>query len=575
MPTLFTHYDQLVCFLAAGAVTRLIAPCLAAKTSDPGVLVIDEAGRFVIPLLSGHKGGANAFARTVAGCLGATPVVTTASDVLGGLSLDLLEEAFGWIAEPADRLKLAAMSLVNGEPVAVIQEIGSPGSWLADMDLPPHVSVVVRATDLPPQPFAAVLWVADRVVEDPAPLDPARILWYRPRSLVLGVGCERGVSVEALDDGLEQFLRQQRIARASIAAIASLNLKEDEAGLVEWAARHGWPTFFYTPEELAATSGVANPSEVVAKCVGTPGVAEPAALRAAGVDQLLVEKQVIASVLSPRRMTFALARQAQFQVRGMGRVVFVGAGPGDPGLLTRKAYQALRHADVVVYAGSLIPEAVLREAPAGATLHNSAHLTLEQVMEVVLNAVRAGKNVVRLQSGDISLYSAIQEQIAVLEEQRIDYAVIPGISSFQAAAAALNSELTLPEVVQTVILTRGEGLTPMPAGETLKSLASHGATLCIFLSARLGSKIQEQLLTAYAPETPVAIVHRVTWPDEQIIVTQLDQLADQLRAHGFTRTTLILVGTAIGARRHRSRLYDNAHGHIFRASSRGENGPVA
>ena len=141
VPTWFAHHDQLVFFLAAGAVTRLIAPCLVSKESDPGVLAIDEAGHFVIPLLSGHRGGANAFARTVAGCLGATPVVTTASDVLGGLSLDLLEDTFGWTAEPRDLLKDAAMALVNREPVAVLQEIGTRGDWLEDFELPEHVTV--------------------------------------------------------------------------------------------------------------------------------------------------------------------------------------------------------------------------------------------------------------------------------------------------------------------------------------------------------------------------------------------------------------------------------------------------
>src|SRR5205823_2902571 len=141
-PGLFAGCEQLVFFLAAGAVTRLVAPCLASKETDPGVLAVDEAGRFVIPLLSGHKGGANAFARTVAGCLGATAVITTASDVIGGLSLDLLEEEYDWIAEPRARLKDAALALVNGAPTALVQEIGRPGGWLDERALPGHVTFV-------------------------------------------------------------------------------------------------------------------------------------------------------------------------------------------------------------------------------------------------------------------------------------------------------------------------------------------------------------------------------------------------------------------------------------------------
>jgi precorrin-4 C11-methyltransferase len=179
-------------------------------------------------------------------------------------------------------------------------------------------------------------------------------------------------------------------------------------------------------------------------------------------------------------------------------------------------------------------------------------------------AVRAGKRVVRLQSGDLSLYSAIQEQMTLLDAEGIEYEAIPGISAFQAAAAALKSELTLPEVVQTIILTRGEGKTAMPSGESLAALAAHRASLCIFLSARLSQQVQEQLLTAYPPETPVAILYRVSWPDEKIILTDLQHLHRDMRQHNLTRTTLILVGEAIGARQNRSRLYHSTHAHIFR-----------
>ena len=277
-------------------------------------------------------------------------------------------------------------------------------------------------------------------------------------------------------------------------------------------------------------------------------------------------------------MTFALARHAHFQVRSatQGKVHFVGAGPGDPDLLTLKAHHLLRQADVVIYAGSLIPEAILRHVPGTAVLYNSAHLTLERVMEITLTAVRAGRRVMRLHSGDTSLYSAVQEQIAVLENEGIDFDVVPGVSAFQAAAAALKSELTLPEKVQTIILTRGEGNTPMPEKESLAALAAHQATLCIYLSARLADQVQAQLLTAYPPDTPVAIAYRVSWPDEQIVVARLDQLADQMRQHQFVRTTLILVGSAIGGRHRRSQLYDEKHGHLFRKrTAEPENDPAS
>jgi precorrin-4 C11-methyltransferase len=570
MASLFAHYDQLVFFLATGAVTRLIAPYLHHKTKDPGVLSIDEAARFVIPVLSGHRGGANAFARTVAGRLGATPVITTASDVIGGVSLDGLEDAFGWTAEPPERLKEAAMALVNHAPVAMVQEIAAPGSWLDDQSLPAQVSFVHDVAQLPSETFDYALWITDRQVTGGHDLRQDRILWYRPPSLVLGVGCERGVSLEALEDGLDTFLHQCGYAKASIAALASLEVKRDEAAILALAQRYGWQTYFYPADALAQVPGMVHPSAVVAQSVGTPGVAEPAALLAAQAEQLLVEKHIITSAAAPQRMTFALARASAFQARTSrrGQVTFIGAGPGDPELLTLKAQRVLAHADVVIYAGSLIPEAILQHAPATATIHNSAPLTLEEVMTIMLDAVQAGKQVVRLQSGDLSLYSAIQEQMTHLDESDVSYDVIPGISAFQAAAAALHSELTIPEVVQTIILTRGEGKTAMPSHESLASLAAHRASLCIFLSARLSRDVQAQLLTAYAPDTPVAILYRVSWPDEKIIMTELQHLHRDIRRHKLTRTTLILVGEAIGARRNRSRLYDSTHAHIFRRRRR-------
>jgi precorrin-4/cobalt-precorrin-4 C11-methyltransferase len=276
-------------------------------------------------------------------------------------------------------------------------------------------------------------------------------------------------------------------------------------------------------------------------------------------------------------MTFALARRSGYRAHDPGRGVvhFIGAGPGDPELLTLKARRLIRRADLVLYAGSLVPEQILQEAPPHAELHNSAHLTLEQTGALMIDAARRGRRVARLHSGCLTAYSAIQEQMTALDAAGIEYDVIPGISAFQAAAAHLKAELTLPGAVQTIVLTRAEGKTKMPEGESLQSLARHGGSLCIFLSARMSERVQEDLLTAYPPETPVSIHYRVSWPDEQNIVTDLAHLHETVRAHGFTRTTLIMVGEAVTDRRNRSRLYDPTHAHIFRAADRSVPRPSA
>ena len=562
----FHECDQLVFFLATGAVTRLVAPLLESKESDPGVIVVDDSGRYVIPLLGGHEAGANRFAYHVAGAIGAIPAVTTASENVSGCHFAQLAEAHNWTPEPGENYKPVALALANGEPVTVVQEVGASGAWLEQKTLPDHVRVVREAGGVTDPP-AALIYITDRATRDQPPFSTTSILYYRPPSLVLGVGCERGVPSEALADGLERFLDAQGYAKASIAAVASADVKADEDAILELADAFECPLRLYSAAELAKyRDRIRNPSDVVEQYAGAPGVAEPAAMRAGETVELLVEKHIVQSPLSDKRMTFALARHARYVSAApeQGHVTFIGAGPGDPELLTCKARRTLAQADMVVYAGSLIPAEVLRAAPPAVPLHNSAHLTLEEVSLLLIDAAQRGERVVRLQSGCLTLYSAIQEQMTLLDEAGVTYDVIPGISSFQAAAAWLGSQLTIPEKVQTLICTRTEGKTKMPEGESLESLARHGCTLAIFLSAPHSRNVQDELLTAYPSDTPVSIHYRVSWPDEENVVTELARLHDTVRQRGYTRTTLIMVGDAVTRRGARSVLYDATHAHMFR-----------
>lgn len=257
----------------------------------------------------------------------------------------------------------------------------------------------------------------------------------------------------------------------------------------------------------------------------------------------------------------------------LGEVYLVGAGPGDPELLTLKGKRLLEEADVVVYAGSLIPQAVLALAERATETHDSAKMTLEQIVEVIVKAVRAGKRVVRLASGDPTIFGASAEQSEALAKEGIRLETVPGVSSFTAAAAALGQELTLPEICQTVILTRAAGRTPMPAGEKLREMAAHRALIVLYLSAALGKDVQKDLLDGgYPPETPVVIAYRVTWPDERLIRGRLDELAELLRKEKITKTALLLVGEAVRergkrAKHTRSKLYDPAFSHEYRKAS--------
>ena len=247
------------------------------------------------------------------------------------------------------------------------------------------------------------------------------------------------------------------------------------------------------------------------------------------------------------------------------QVFFVGAGPGDPELITVKGQRLLREADVIIYAGSLVNPNILNWAKADAVIHNSAGMTLDEVISVIAEAVAQGKRVVRLHTGDPSIYGAIQEQMDRLDKLAIPYQVVPGVSSFLAAAAALKQEYTLPDVSQTVIITRLEGRTPVPAKEKLALLASHQATMCIFLSVHLLDGVVKELLDGgYTLATPVAVVQKASWPDERIYRGTLGTIADTIRTAGIDRTAMIVVGECLNNEYSLSRLYAPEFGHMFR-----------
>jgi precorrin-4/cobalt-precorrin-4 C11-methyltransferase len=251
-------------------------------------------------------------------------------------------------------------------------------------------------------------------------------------------------------------------------------------------------------------------------------------------------------------------------------VYIVGAGPGDPELLTLKAHRLLSQADVVLYADSLIPRQMLESVKPAAEIIQTASKTLEEILPIMVARVRSQKSVVRLQSGDPSLYSAVYEQMQALAAAEIPFEVVPGISTFQAAAARLQVELTVPELVQTIILTRISGRTAMPAAEELASLAAHQASLCLYLSARHVETAQTKLLAHYPANTLVAICFRLGWPDEQLWVVPLTQMAQVTRSQKLERTTLYLISPALQptAEGARSRLYHPDHAHLFRPQGR-------
>ena len=245
-------------------------------------------------------------------------------------------------------------------------------------------------------------------------------------------------------------------------------------------------------------------------------------------------------------------------------VFFVGAGPGDPELLTVKAHDLLIRAKCCIFAGSLVGEEVLKLVPNDAEMLSSASMSLDEIESAIVSAHERGVDVIRLHSGDPSIYGAIGEQISRLKKRGIEFEVIPGVSSFQAAAAALRVELTAPEVAQTVVLTRTPGRTPMPEEQELHHLAKSRATLCLFLSVHKIAEIADTLTPYYGPECPAAVVYHVSRWDQKVVLGSLADIAPKTQAEKITKTALVLVGPALSREDLFSKLYDRTFSHGYR-----------
>lgn len=292
LPALFSQYSGIVLFISLGAVVRMIAPILKDKQTDPAVVVVDDLGKFAISVLSGHLGGANELTKRVATCLRATPVITTASDVKQTIAVDLFGRAFGWEIEDFTHATPVSAAVVNEERVVVIQESGEPHWWAYDRSLPSHIRVADSFDEVKPASFDAVLVVTHRLLTDQeAEAYLSNGMLYRPKVLVLGIGCNKGTSAEEIEHVIVQTLNEQRYSIKSVRNLATIDLKKEEPGLLAVCRKYGWPLVTYTPAELNMVS-LSNPSPTVYRYTGAYGVSEPAALLSAcAADWLLPKKK--------------------------------------------------------------------------------------------------------------------------------------------------------------------------------------------------------------------------------------------------------------------------------------------
>ena len=558
------HWNELECVVFIGALgicVRTIAPLLKDKYTDPAVVCVDSTGRWVIPVASGHIGGANEYSKRIASIIGGEAVITTQSDNLGLWALDTLAKTYGWQTEvDHTRMNLFIYQFVEKKPTALLLDVRDEGTDYLERTKPEHVKVFYHLEDIPQEEFELIISVTYRAYPAEAFLRP-HLCFYAP-VLHLGFGCRKQCKPDGIVGYIYQSMLDKGIHPLALTSISSIELKKDEPLWYEFMKQGtSYVKNIFSVDELSAIE-VPNPSKKAFEATGVYGVAEACALKSSQEGMLLIQKQK-GLLTEGNHFTFAvcLDRKACRE----GHIEIVGAGPGDPELVSVRGKHFLQQADLILYAGSLVPIELTHYAKPGATVRSSAALTLEEQFELMKEFYDRGLLVVRLHTGDPCIYGAIQEQMAFFDKYRMSYHITPGISSFQAAAAALRSQFTIPEKVQTIVLTRGEGRTPMPEKEQLHKLAQSQSTMCIYLSAGIVEQVQAELLQAYPPETPVAACYKLTWKEERIYRGQLKDLAQIVRENNLTLTTLLVVGEAIDNRKGLSRLYSHQFKHLFRS----------
>ena len=512
LPRAFKECDAIVCFLAVGATVRLLAPLLKGKHEDPGVVCVDEALRFAVPVLGAHQGGGNALARRVAETLDAEPVITTASDAAGTTALDDLGADLGFRVEPGSDLAAVGAAILSGDRV----------TFTADQQWPlPALPPNVVRTDRP-EPGVPAVVVTDSTIDL-----TERAAVYRPPSLIVGVGTSRGAPAEQIGQLIDGTLAELGLSAGSVRYIATADVKADEPGLLAAAAGRGWPVVTFPAGRLAAVP-VPNPSEVVRRAVGTPSVAEAAALIEPGAT-LLAAKRASAHA------TVAVARG-----RPRGRLAVIGIGPGARDLMTPRAVAELRRAAVVVGLDAYLEQVADLLRPGTRVLASGLGAEQERAAEAVAQA-RAGRAVALIGSGDAGVYAMGSPALEIADDA-IDVTVVPGVTAALAVAAVLGAPLGHDHVM----ISLSDLHTAWPVIERRITAAAEGDLVTCFYNPASAKRTWQlrralELLAAHRPPaTPVGWVRDASRPGQAASLSTLrDFDPGQVDMH-----TLVVVGSS-------------------------------
>jgi len=551
---LFNSNTNLIFIGSLGICVRYIADLIVNKKSDPAIINIDVKGKYVQSVLSGHLGGANKLCKDISSILGAVPIISTVSDSEDLWSLDILPSQFDWTMETSKPLTKLMAKFVNKKPTALLIEARDAGTLHLEADIPEHVKSFTSVEDIDIDQYELIIAVSP-FLHDLG----ENVIFYRPKMINIGVGCMKYTNPQLFYQEIIDQLIENKLSPTSISKIGTVDIKKDEEAILRLCTELDINLSIIEASILAKYE-VPNPSEKVSEVTGSAGVAEAAAMHLSD-NSLLIEKTKLK--IGDKFATFSLALNNDMERKGF--VEIVGAGPGDPKLVTVRGKHLLQNADLILYAGSLVPKELTEYAKPGCVVRSSASLDLNEQVDLMREFYTRKLQIVRLHTGDPCIYGAIQEQMNLMDKYKMNYRITPGVSSFQAAAAALKSQFTIPEEVQTIILTRGEGRTPMPKDEQLHQLAKSQSTMCIYLSASIADKVQADLSVHYPGDTPVAICYKLTWREEKIYRCTLDTLAKTVKDNNLSMTTLIVIGKAIDNRSGESKLYHKNFKHAFRS----------
>ena len=551
----WNDFDAFVFIGAMGICVRTIAPYIKDKHEDPAVVCVDSLGLNAISVLSGHVGGANNLTRDIAAMIGAREVITTQSDNAALWALDTFEARFDWpVASDVDDMNDCIFAFVNREPTALLLDVRDEGTDYLEATKPEHVTIISDINEADPKKYKLLIIVSPYAYKVP---DGLLEIHFVPMVGTIGFGlAHHPDDYEYIYDEIDEAFTKFGYLPCSH-KYCTIDVKADEEFVEMLEMEYDEEVVFFTAEELSAVE-VPHPSETVQKHVGTPSVCEAAAILGSNHGKLIIPK------VKGKNWTAALAIDYKHLRQKQGHIEIVGAGPGDPDLVSVRGRKMLEKADLILYAGSLVPKALTECHKPGAVVRSSADMNLEEQCALMKKHYDKGHFIVRLHTGDPCIFGAIQEQMAFFDRQGMSYHITPGISSFLAAAAELRSQFTIPERTQTIILTRGEGRTPMPEKEQLHLLAKSQSTMCIFLSAAIVDDVQCELLQEYPEDTPVAACYHLTWPDQKIYRGVLKDLAKIVHDNHLTLTTMLVVGEAIDNRQGFSELYNKYFTHLFR-----------